>query len=313
VVHEFAKLLKSYVDEGRIVPKDDTVYKAVAWNAEWPPGEADHAGRMRLTDYCPAFSKTGARSRIDHDSIGGYLETPTPGPRAGSEIHSSILNLFLRVLRLEGIANMEKRRPFTAVALRRYLRENHPEFCEAFLLDLHRWTIACLDRNGAAVESNVRATAEGLLGLFGTTASGSRNFLDNVQTTTLCERHDSSWVTNTCSLDGITIHLSTVHGVKGETHTATLYLESSYQKDGSGQKARSYESQRLAQQFMGAMLMGSEKKRVKQSAKMAYVGFSRPTHLLCFAVHQDRLDQYLSEVGPPRWKIVRLPWTQTEQ
>jgi hypothetical protein len=53
-------------------------------------------------------------------------------------------------------------------------------------------------------------------------------------------------------------------------------------------------------------LIGNEGKRVKQSAKMVYVGFSRPTHLLAFAVHRERFDQYLGELHTSVWEIVRL-------
>jgi DNA helicase-2/ATP-dependent DNA helicase PcrA len=309
VIHEYANVLKTLIGQGKVPSGDDAVYKAVAWNAEWPPDESEHEGRRRLIDYCPAFSRTGVRPRIDHDCIAGYLETPAPSPRASGEVHSSILNLFLKVMRLEDIVSPDKGCSFTAATLRRYLRENHPEFYEAFLLSLHRWTTASLERNPTGVEDNVRATIQGLLALFGKQVAGSRSFVDNIQTATTGQRRDKALVTNTCTSDGITVQLSTVHGVKGETHTATLYLESFYHQDGRGLKAKSYESQRLASQFLGALLSGTEGRRVKQSAKMVYVGFSRPTHLLCFALHKDRFDQYLSAVDRSAWEVIMLPVT----
>lgn len=91
-----------------------------------------------------------------------------------------------------------------------------------------------------------------------------------------------------------------MHSIKGQTHTATLYLESSYQRDPS------YESQRLSPQFKGTALTSTAGIRVKESAKMAYVGLSRPTHLLCFAVHKDRFEESLADIDPSKWKIVKL-------
>jgi hypothetical protein len=96
------------------------------------------------------------------------------------------------------------------------------------------------------------------------------------------------------------IAVQTVHSVKGETHTATLYLETYYHRDGHGVNAKSYESHRLVEQFKGTQLTGNEKDRVKKSARMVYVGFSRPTHLLCFAVHKKRFNR---ETFDNIWKI----------
>ena len=36
---------------------------------------------------------------------------------------------------------------------------------------------------------------------------------------------------------------------------------------------------------------------------MAYVGFSRPTDLLCIAVHKDRFDNLLNEINQQEWEI----------
>jgi hypothetical protein len=81
--------------------------------------------------------------------------------------------------------------------------------------------------------------------------------------------------------NGISLDVCTVHSIKGTTNTATLFLETYYNKK--------YESERLKSQINGSVdgcisLMG----RDKEAAKMIYVGFSRPTHLLAFAIHKSR-------------------------
>jgi hypothetical protein len=81
----------------------------------------------------------------------------------------------------------------------------------------------------------------------------------------------------------------------------------SFYKRGRG----NYESQRLADQLaenkkveetLGAIRNSHD--LVTQSAKMVYVGFSRPTHLLCFAIHKDRFDSDLASNIGNRWEIV---------
>jgi hypothetical protein len=105
---------------------------------------------------------------------------------------------------------------------------------------------------------------------------------------------------------GFDIELASVHAVKGQTHTATLYFETAYHADGKGPAAKSYESQRLASQFLGQPFGASVPTRVQQSAKMVYVGFSRPTHLLCFAVHKQRFNAGLAAVAGNAWEVVDL-------
>lgn len=104
-----------------------------------------------------------------------------------------------------------------------------------------------------------------------------------------------------CKTTNVELGVGTIHSVKGKTHTATLYLESYYYKDGRGKNAKSYESQRLKEQFEGKNISTQAGDRVKQSARMVYVGFSRPTHLLCFAVHKGRCDEAVFESSG--WEI----------
>lgn len=81
-----------------------------------------------------------------------------------------------------------------------------------------------------------------------------------------------------CCFDGGAIEISSVHAVKGETHTATLYLDTFYY---------GYDVHRILPFLNGILPTGKEQSRVKESMKVAFVGCSRPTHLLCVAIHAD--------------------------
>lgn len=82
------------------------------------------------------------------------------------------------------------------------------------------------------------------------------------------------------SASGREIEVGTIHSVKGETHDATLVLET---------KNRQYDleklSGRLAFTESGA-ISGAQKKKF---ARQLYVAASRPRRLLCMAAHQDRI------------------------
>ena len=82
------------------------------------------------------------------------------------------------------------------------------------------------------------------------------------------------------SASGREIEVGTIHSVKGETHVATLVLET---------KNRQYDldklSGRLAFTENGA-ISGTQKQKF---ARQLYVAASRPCRLLCMAAHQERI------------------------
>ena len=78
-------------------------------------------------------------------------------------------------------------------------------------------------------------------------------------------------------LRGRRIQFDTVHGVKGETHDATIYLET--EMKGSSDIVRI-----LPQLGIGR---GSSSPLYNYSRKLVYVGMSRPKSLLCLAVQES--------------------------
>ncbi|ELB7642949.1 ATP-dependent helicase [Vibrio vulnificus] len=71
----------------------------------------------------------------------------------------------------------------------------------------------------------------------------------------------------------IDIYISTIHKAKGETHTATLIMET-YKKG--------YDINQLL-----PLLKGKKKAGLLAKKKVLYVGMTRPTHLLCLAIHRS--------------------------
>ena len=104
------------------------------------------------------------------------------------------------------------------------------------------------------------------------------------------------------------IEITSVHAVKGQTHCATLYLESFFDR-GYG----NYESERLRNQFLGTQTITqtlatipNSHDKIIQSTKMAYVGFSRPTNLLCIAIHKNRFDSHFSDINRDKWEVIEI-------
>src|SRR5699024_5057570 len=95
--------------------------------------------------------------------------------------------------------------------------------------------------------------------------------------------------------DSFLINIDTIHGVKGETHTATLYLETfSYGYE--------FDSGKIIDYLKG--IHSEPRIRQKQMLKLAYVGMSRPSHLLCIAIREDALIGHEEELIDIGWDIM---------
>ena len=101
--------------------------------------------------------------------------------------------------------------------------------------------------------------------------------------------------------EDVEIEVSTIHSVKGETHIATLYLETCYQGE--------HEGSRIIEQIVGKAYNPPRSKDTyrKETLKMAYVGMSRSIYLLCFAIQKDRFNAKEKEIREcGLWEVVHI-------
>jgi len=81
----------------------------------------------------------------------------------------------------------------------------------------------------------------------------------------------------------VNIQLASIHSVKGQTHTATLVLET-FWKAHNLQKVESW----ILGERIGCTI-GESEDQIKRM-KLHYVAMTRPTHLLCFAIKRRMLE-----------------------
>ena len=93
---------------------------------------------------------------------------------------------------------------------------------------------------------------------------------------------------------GRRIQFDTIHGVKGETHDATLYLET--------EMSRSSDIVRVLPWF-GIGRVGNSS-LYDYSRKLVYVGMSRPRKLLCLAIQESTYIR--SKKAFQGWDIIDL-------
>ncbi|TAN00427.1 MAG: hypothetical protein EPN39_04385 [Chitinophagaceae bacterium] len=308
VIPYFAKVVKEYKANGRLTSKKEFKdIKVVCWNTEWKDDNTSRndASKLRLEDYHKDFKKEKGKPKQDYDNLKSYLlyyeKKQTLEP-----LRKNILNAFLKILRLENI-NTADDRPYTKKKLIDFIHEKDIQKYDELNLNLYNWSIGIIQEKANGVWDGIKAYVPTLLKLFEKTISASSNFVNTDNAEIPAEDAEIIVPTNHYKEDGLEIEITSVHAVKGQTHCATLYLESYFQKDGNGANTKSYESQRLKDQFLGTQIQSTVGDRVKQSAKMAYVGFSRPTDLLCIAIHKDRFDKYLQSINREEWEIINIP------
>ncbi|HIC8646072.1 TPA: UvrD-helicase domain-containing protein [Elizabethkingia meningoseptica] len=293
VIPRFSELIDTYLKSGEIVPNPKNKYKAIGWIKEKP----DDTNKLAIKSYFENLVVENTVQKIDYENLDSYLILGNKDKGTLKTIRKNIINALIKALRLEGEYYSENQ-------ILNYMELNCNEEYISLKTNLYSWSIDIVRGKFSGVYDTIKTYIPSFLELFGKTVKHSNGFINdtsvNVNNKQGNDNYTSHNVNNKLNIHGFDIDIATVHSVKGETHAATLYLETFYQNGHSN-----YETQRLSDQFK---FLNFNKIGVhnKQSTKMAYVGFSRPTSLLCIAVCKERFDVHLNDIDRERWTIIEI-------
>jgi hypothetical protein len=94
------------------------------------------------------------------------------------------------------------------------------------------------------------------------------------------------------------IRFDSIHGVKGETHAATLVVETF---------GRQHDLQQLLPVLTGQTHGSQLKDSLRSHCKRAYVGMTRPSHLLCLGISAEHInDAEMTALVANGWEVIRL-------
>lgn len=97
----------------------------------------------------------------------------------------------------------------------------------------------------------------------------------------------------------VQIRVGSIHSVKGETHTATLVMETFYH----GHHLKTLKPWLLRQRTG----KGNEQVRNLSRLKQHYVAMTRPSHLLCLAMREDAFtSEELAQLKSISWRVARV-------
>jgi len=307
VIPKFSELIQLHRDKWHTI--DNPIYKAVGWVGR---REDENSDKLWIGSYFPDYQKPKKTNKTAFDSLKNYLiNYHSEDNNQSNQIFNSILSGLLRtleILKIKRTSLSGKLVPYSKDTLLRELADKHPAFYHRFLEKAAKWTKAiyshgcnpqcehysCLYAMCVWLEI-INFIEDEWATIMQFNTDSLSDFIDSELDGINSQCHNLS---NSYAVSDITIKIGTVHSVKGETHTATLYLESYFNG--------SFESKRLIDYFVGTH-NDPKNDAYRTTLKVCYVGLSRPTHFLCVAFQNDNVSEAnLTALKQNGWIIERV-------
>lgn len=268
--------------------------KAIGWVGK-PNNE------YNIKSYFSEFNGFAKKEKVNYDSFKTFLRKQN---KANVKDYSNkIIEALLHILSTANIKYSVGRvsRTFTKTTLLQEFARRDEEKANQLRFNLVKWardihnSNAFNDETISEIRSYIRII---FCPLFGVNVENKyvESFIDSNETEDISE--DEIKKNNLFISNGVEVEIGTIHSVKGETHIATLYLETSYYKK--------HESERILNQMKGIVYKTKKSDTyIKETLKMAYVGMSRPKYMLCYAIHRSRYDDALNIENRGMWEVVK--------
>lgn len=318
--NKFEELIKTHHLQKTLSSKKNG-FHIIAWSTEWSNEEQNISNdKIRLKDIFPNYSRETKLKKEDFDSLRKHLQLFDNDKKTFEGIRKSILNALIRILREEKIyKNLLSKSSFRKKELVEFIKILGNEQYEDFKLKLFNWCFRIITKEEhEEVYNEIKSYVENEFisynwyndEIFVPRKVDKSTFFLNGNFKYIQHKEESKL--DNCN--EIKIEISSVHSVKGKTHCATMYVESSYY---------SYETQKLSVKIKGGknkpdiMLPNplfsqyhnyrkDKDARAKEALKMMYVGFSRPTHLLCFAVLEENVKDDIDKYKNAGWQVLTI-------
>ena len=283
-------------------------FNIIGWNAKWDDN-VDHSDKLRLENIFESYKKETKSNKETYDSLSKYLQLFDHEKNTLEAARKALLNALIHVLRIEGktyivkIRGSEVARYYSKDEMIKFIKnpENNCDY-EYFkkLIFLCAYGLAIRKRYDRVYNKLKEVILNKFKTWFDLTISTETlSFLGDNFENIIIDRHQ---VQESENQDGeLKIDIGTVHSAKGQTHCATMYVETAYQRP-------TYDSCKVIKADSNPFLHQEHKcngKFDRQALKMMYVGFSRPTHLLCFACLKENIAD-ISSYQTVGWEVIDL-------
>nr|WP_272508310.1 UvrD-helicase domain-containing protein [Paenisporosarcina quisquiliarum] len=264
-------------------------------------GKKNENGRLNITSYFPEYSRkvTDTKSKL---YLTDFLSKEKIDPNNNKDVDeykNSILNALIRLLWIAQIKK-DTSNYFTKKSLLEKIEQENPSVFLELEENLFTWCLKI--RRGEDITQEFINQSNKILSTIYNHNDFEifEKFYKEMGTETKTKQVlNSPNIFNypISEVEKLQIHLNTVAGVKGETHTATLFLETCYYTD---------DVRTLIDYFKGQNKKSKIGKREISALKHTYVAMSRPTHLLCIAAQKSSIDGHEKELKLAGWELIEL-------
>ena len=288
VKEKFVELIISH----KLNDLPNALFKATGYRRSSVPDD-----KLNINSYWSDFNKnTSIKTREEFDNLFSYLEKcqTLKSEKNVKDIRKTMLNAICKALKLAEIKNPLTNYYFTPFTFTQYFSFEKEIENKQLNTNLAKWILDF--RHTPELRTEIADYIKFLLSIFQKQLNTKLNtFLVDLTSATQIQKQSNQVYED----QKVQVQFDTIHGVKGETHTATLYLET-YLKQvyDIGGKILPY-------------ILNPQKpdSACKKRLPHAYVAMSRATHLLCLAVHSDRFKDSTKayfEDGKNGWEVKDL-------
>ncbi len=281
VLQIYAQLIKHF----NLQYDERPVFKAV--------GMRKSHEKLGITHYYPLFDKINSKAKIsgDFSCLSMYLsklDAEVLEKQGCKAYYTRFINAILKTLRLADIKTAEGKYYSKSTLLK-----NLKEIDERLFYGMHRILARCIlfiERDKKVLLHFKRLLLIILKRFSCVPNADVLNFINDTRTVPSITSGANTF-SNIYEFDGISIEIDTVHGVKGQTHLATLYMETFVNK---------YTVENIINYFIGK----SKKKpgiQIQEHLKIAYVAMTRPRKLLCVTMKEEVYEKHKEALQLKGW------------
>lgn len=301
VLPKFASLVKDYKIGGKslneiaqAIKNKDSLHrirlKAIGW-----VGKANDKGKLCINSYFPQYDSSQSNmGNKKPEVLGDYLvKIPSYTAKQYEDMILTALSDLLNNLGYR-IDNQGKSLRYTKTRILSYIKTIDESAYFNIKKRIGNWILDIMNAQVNVAESIKDFILNDLQSLFKYSSDNPilLKFLQNNPNNIKGKKVSTN---NIFHDDNVDIEVGTVHSVKGETHVATLYMETSFHE-------------KCESEYFGAQLEGlpykGDKKYEKQALRIGYVAMSRPQYFLCMAISKEHFEKLDENLLKNNWKII---------
>lgn len=296
----------------RDIPESKYGFHIIGWNSKWNDDKVHIPNELRLSDIYQDYKSKEISAEIYAESLADsvmqfqYL-TDNKQRKLCIDVTLCECLRLCNFLDNKIVRGRSCKRPFTPSSLKDYLTQQHGQL----LLPYKLRTLNILRQIATAqydkVYDNIKELVEWIVGSLGVYKTEEYLQFVGAPYNPIDEP-----VEEVC----VPINIETIHRAKGQTHCGTLYIETMYKgkyesthllnriyKKATKKKGPIY----CSNPFYKEVGMPQNNSYAQSAMKMSYVGLSRPTHLMCYAMHKSSFDLYdVDKLQSCGWVIIDL-------